>query len=118
MLFKNKNDFSLHPNVQSPTVPTQHPRKAGEQASTAPAKEGSTISTSTTIRVPRVLHSEKKLPPMGVNKPFGVEKHYFWGYLKSYEDYSTQDIRASVHLSDHCTHSSVSKHSCVNMIRF
>ena len=55
---------------------------------------------------------------MGVNKPFGVEKHYFWGYLKSYEDYSTQDIRASVHLSDHCTHSSVSKHSCVNMIRF
>ena len=61
MLFKNKNDFSLHPNVQSPAVPTQHPRKAGEQASTAPAKEGSTISTSTTIRVPRVLPAHMAL---------------------------------------------------------
>ena len=35
---KMKNYFSLHPNVQSPTVATQHPRMAGEQASTAPAK--------------------------------------------------------------------------------
>ena len=37
-LFKNKNYFSLHPNVQSPAVATQHPRTAGEQASPAPAK--------------------------------------------------------------------------------